>query len=197
MDVLEAIAGRRSVKKFADTRVEDEKLRKIAQAALWAPSGQNLQPLRLWMIRDRERIAKIEGEVYRFGLKLKRLRPLIQLFAGDLRGAKGKRVFKSLKEQLFNGAPVLVMTGADPKESTTSRIDCTLAAQNIQLAAHGLGLGSCYVGWAKLAGRLPALRRELKIPPGVEIVDGVVIGYPAGPRGAPKRKELDEVTTWL
>jgi len=197
MDMLETIATRRSIKKYTDAPVEDEKLRRIAEAALWAPSGQNLQPVRLWVLRDRELIERVERGIYAFGSTVKKLRPLLKLFRSDLRGEKAKKVFKSLRETLFNGAPVVMMVGADMRDSYTCRTDCILAAMNIQLAAYDLGLGSCYIGWAALVNRIAALRRELKIPPHVEIVSAVVIGYTDSTRKAPARKPVDDVTTWL
>ena len=44
MELMEAIKTRRSVRKFTDEPVPREKLEKIIEAAMWAPSGQNLQP---------------------------------------------------------------------------------------------------------------------------------------------------------
>jgi len=197
VNVLEAIEKRRSIRKYLDKPVEDDKLRRIAEAALWAPSGQNKQPLRLWIVRDRELLAAVEKEVYAFGMKLKKLLPLVRLFASELRGRKGKAVFTSLKPNVWRDGKVLILTGADPSVSTTYRIDCTLAAQNIQLAALELGLGSCYIGWAKLVNRLPDVKKRLQIPKNIEIVDGVVVGYADQDPKAPKRKPLDDVTTWL
>ena len=44
MELMEAIKTRRSIRKFTDEPVPREKLEKIIEAAMWAPSGQNLQP---------------------------------------------------------------------------------------------------------------------------------------------------------
>jgi len=197
VDVIEAIAKRRSIRKYLDKPVEDEKLRKIAEAALWAPSGQNIQPLKLWIIRDSELLAEVEKEIYDYGLKLKKLRPVIKLFVSRLRGQKGINVFKSLKPNIMRDGKILILTGADPGESTTYRADCTLAAQNIQLAALELGLGSCYIGWVSLINKMSAVKAKLKIPGNIEIIDGIVVGYTDFEAKGPKRKDVDEVTTWL
>ena len=49
MELMEAIKTRRSVRKFTDEPVPREKLEKIIEAAMGAPSGQNLQ---LWFFLD-------------------------------------------------------------------------------------------------------------------------------------------------
>ena len=197
MNVLEAIAKRRSVRKYLDKPVEDDKLRRIAEAALWAPSGQNKQPLRLWIVRDGALLAEAENAIYKFGLKLKKLRPFIKMFVPEFRGQKGKAVFRSLKPDVWRNGKALILTGADPSVSTTYKIDCILAAQNIQLAALELGLGSCYIGWAKLINRLPQIKKRLQIPKEIEIIDVVVVGYTDFEGKAPERKAVDDVTIWL
>ena len=123
--------------------------------------------------------------------------PVLKLLVGKFRGEKGRRVFRSLRPALFNGAPVLVLTAADRGSSTTYAKDCALAAMNLMLAAHGLGVGSCYFGWTVLLNRMAKWRDRLDIPKGVEIVDGIGLGYPAGEGNVPPRKAVEEVTTWV
>ncbi|HHE75632.1 MAG TPA: nitroreductase family protein, partial [Candidatus Aciduliprofundum boonei] len=43
MDLLEIIKGRRAVRRFQEKPISMEDLRKIIEAAIWAPSGSNLQ----------------------------------------------------------------------------------------------------------------------------------------------------------
>jgi nitroreductase len=197
MGVLDAIRSRRSVKQFRDTAVPRDLLEQVLEAALWAPSAQNLQPVRFWAITDREVLAELEGSLYQHGLKLKSYLPILRLCVSQFRGEKGPRLFRSLRPQLFNGAPVLVLIGADRKSSSTYAKDCTLAAMTLMLAAEGLGLGSCYFGWTVLVNRLPGWKKRLNIPADSEVVDGIGLGYPAGERTAPPRKPLAEVTTWV
>jgi len=90
-----------------------------------------------------------------------------------------------------------VLTAADRGSSTTYTKDCTLAAMNLMLAAHDLGVGSCYFGWTVLLNRMAKWRDRLGIPKGVEVVDGIGLGYPAGEGNAPPRKAVEEVTTWV
>lgn len=197
MELLEAIRTRRSAKQFADTPVPKDLIEQVLEAGLWAPSGQNLQPARFWVITDRDVLSELESALYEYGLKLRKLLPILRLFVGKFKGEKGTRAFRSLRPTLFNGAPALVLVGAEGNSSTTYAKDCTLATMDLMLAAHGLGLGSCYFGWVTLLNRLSGWKKRLDIPSGVEIVDGIGLGYPSGERQAPPRKSVAEVTTWV
>jgi nitroreductase len=54
MDVLEAIRNRRSIRKYKDTEVEQEKVRTILEAGQWAPSASNRQPWHFIVVRDKQ-----------------------------------------------------------------------------------------------------------------------------------------------
>lgn len=62
MEVFEAIRKRRSIRKYFDKQVEEEKIMKILEAARWAPSARNTQPWQFIVVKDKERrkeLAKI------------------------------------------------------------------------------------------------------------------------------------------
>lgn len=197
MELIEAINTRRSVRKYDDRPVEREKIEAALQAALMAPSGQNRQPARFWIIQDGDVLAELERDLYAQGLKLKKMLWLLGALVSQFKHGKGKRVFTSLREKLFNGAPALLLIGADVAASSTHRKDCTLAAQNFMLAAHDLGLSTCYIGWTVLLAGMPTWKQRLSIPKNTEIVDGVIFGYGSPPQKAPSRSPLPGVTTWL
>ena len=60
MNVLEAIAKRRSVRQFRPGDIPDSDLEKILQAGRRAPSGYNLQNREFVVIRDPETIARFQ-----------------------------------------------------------------------------------------------------------------------------------------
>jgi nitroreductase len=62
MDALEAIAGRKVIRAFADRPVEPDKLRRIIDAGRHAMSARNLQPWQFIVVQDRGRLKEI-GEL--------------------------------------------------------------------------------------------------------------------------------------
>ena len=62
MDVLELLKGRRSIRKYKSTPVEEEKIQKFLEAAQWAPSASNKQPWEFMIIKNpdiRQKLAKL------------------------------------------------------------------------------------------------------------------------------------------
>lgn len=61
MDFMDLAKARYSVRKFADTPIEQEKLDRILEAALIAPSAKNSQAWRIYVARSEEALAKLNG----------------------------------------------------------------------------------------------------------------------------------------
>ena len=60
MEFKDVVYGRRSVRRFKDTPVDDKILKEIVDAALWAPSGVNLQPWYYVVIRTPEKMTRLK-----------------------------------------------------------------------------------------------------------------------------------------
>ncbi len=96
-------------------------------------------------------------------------------------------------------APVVIVACADPAQSGTVRdaqyymTDVGIAAQNLMLAAHDVGLGSVFVG----VFDEPGLAELLGIPAGVRIVGLFPLGYPQDPgKAGPPRLARDEIISY-
>lgn len=61
MEFLELAKERYSCRKFADKKVEEEKIVKILEAAQVAPTAHNIQPFQIWVIEKDEDIEKIKA----------------------------------------------------------------------------------------------------------------------------------------
>jgi nitroreductase len=89
---------------------------------------------------------------------------------------------KILREKIGSGpfakhvreAPVTIVICADIKKSRWAVIDCSLAAQNIMLQAHALGLGTCFVGSFSEKN----VKKVLSIPDSYKIIGLFPLGYP-------------------
>lgn len=178
MDVMEAIRTRRSIRKYQDKPVEEEKLRAVLDAARLAPSWANMQCWRFVVVKD----AAMRG-------RISELSYVESYFAP--KGYKANPALKALAQ-----APVVIVACADPDQSGDLGeqyyylADVGIAVQNLMLAAHAQGLGSVFVG----VFDEEKLRELLGIPPNIRIVGLFPLGYPEGePKGGPPRKGLEEI----
>jgi nitroreductase len=177
MELFEAIKTRRSIRKYTDKPVEDEKLQDILEAVRMAPSWANYQCWRLIVVKDKAAKEKISELSY-----------VESFFAA--KGYKSNPAKKALAE-----APVLIVLCADPDQSGVLwnqnyyLVDAGLAAQTLMLAARALGLGTVFVG----VYDEEKLKSLLKIPAAIRIVGIFPVGYPSEEKKtAPPRKPIQE-----
>jgi nitroreductase len=178
MDLFEAIRTRRSVRRFRDHAVEDDKVQTLLDSVRQSPSWANLQCWRFVVVRDkaaRERISELS---------------YVESFFAPL-SYKTNPARKGLAE-----APVILVACADPSQSGTLwgqpyyMTDIGIAAQTLMLSARGLGLGTVFVG----VFEEEQIRRLLSIPSTIRIVGLFPLGYPLEEKASgPPRKPLAEI----
>ncbi|HET6460652.1 MAG TPA: nitroreductase family protein [Syntrophales bacterium] len=178
MDLFEAMKTRRSVRKYLDKPVEDEKLQQVLDSIPLAPSWANYQCWRLVVVKDKGIKEQISALSY-----------VESYFAN--KGYKTNPSMKALAE-----APVVIILCADPGQSGVIwgqnyyLVDVGIAAQNMMLAARGLGLGSVFVGIYDE----DKLKSLLHIPSPIRIVGLFPVGYPVEEKKiGPARKPLQEI----
>ncbi|MBK5273964.1 MAG: nitroreductase family protein [Desulfuromonadales bacterium] len=168
MDIFQVIRDRRSIRKYKDTPVEREKIEQILDAARLAPSWKNMQCWRFLVLTEADRRAR-----------------LLAAFPDDNPGKKAIAM-----------APVVIVVCADPCESDVENgieyfvADTAIAFEHLCLAAHALGLGTCWMGWYDEA----QIKRSLSIPDNIRIVGITPLGYPDQEPRARPRKELAEIS---
>jgi len=172
VDIYEAIYGRRSVRHYDSSRdVPQEVVEKLLKAAVQAPSAGNLQPWRFWVVRDKslkEAMAEAAGNQFFVAQA-----STIVVVCADLEASSwgyGKR-------------------GVD----LYSIQDTAAAIQNLMLAAHAEGLGTCWVG----AFNEEKIRRYLKLPERIRPVAVIPVGYPSQERKKASKKDPLELTEFL
>ncbi len=178
MELLEAIKTRKSVRKFLDKPVEDEKLQAILEAVRQSPSWANFQCWRFIVVKDKAMKERLSELSY------------VESFFAPI-GYKTNPSQKGIAE-----APVVIVACADPAKSGAIwdqqyyMTDIGIASENLMLAAHALGLGTVFVG----VFDEEKLRSLLNIPSNIRIVGIFPIGYPqeAKKEGA-GRKPLNEI----
>jgi len=169
MELFEALKNRRSIRRFLNKEVDEGTVEKLIEAATWAPSAHNAQPWDFIIIRDKGMLKEM-GE-------------------------------KSKYAKFISQAPVAIVVCArfgEKRQRDEDKYleyyciqDTAAAIQNMLLAAHGLGLGACWIGDFKEH----ILRPLLGVPEGHNIVGIVALGYPEpGVRPVmPRRKRPEEV----
>jgi nitroreductase len=67
--------------------------------------------------------------------------------------------------------------------------DCALAAENLMLAAHIAGLGTCWIGFAQSFLNAPEGKKVIELPPAWISVAPIIVGHPKGAAAPVPRRE--------
>lgn len=188
-EIIETIKTRRCVREYKEDNVSDEDIKFLIDCARYAPSGFNMQPWSFLVVKNKETMRKLSES------GKKAMIPLLEPVKNTSKKASDFLVYLKTKgTDMFYGAPTLVIILGN-KNAMTADWDCSMAAQNMMLAAHSMSIGSCWVG-----GVLPALMdeeflRELGAPDGYKAVAPLIFGYPKGKTEMPGRAEPEVI--WL
>ncbi len=166
-EALHAIQDRRSIRRFKPDMVPQDVLEQIVAAGTWAPTAMGLQSPMILAVTDRalrDRLSRMNAAV---------------MGRDDL--------------DPFYGAPVVLVVLAR-KDISTRVYDGSLVMGNLMLAAHALGVGSCWIHRAKEefdSAEGQALLRQLGVMGEWEGIGHCVLGYADGPtpQAAPRKAD--------
>jgi len=182
MDVLQAIHGRRAVRDFTDRKLDEKLVARLLDAAVWAPSGVNLQPWCFILIEDRATLAACSAAAKAL---------MLNQPAGGPDHAGMRSMLAAPDFNIFYNAPALMLICATTPDEMALK-DCCLAAENLMLAAHALGLGSCWIGFSEAWLHTAEAKARLGIPDGYRPVAPIILGHPAeGVAHASERRAPD------
>ncbi|MBN2735244.1 MAG: nitroreductase family protein [Methanomicrobiaceae archaeon] len=170
MEALDAIMTRRSVRKFEDRQIPDEILEKIILAGTYAPSALGIQPWAFVVVQDQGFLKKVSE--YCIPILLSHMKG-----SGEGMSQIFKEMLESKNFSLYYNAPTVILIVGQSKNRFKD-IDCSLCAENMMLAAHALGIGSCFVGATDPAYENKELMAGFKIPEGYSPIGTIVFGYP-------------------
>jgi nitroreductase len=183
--LMDAIFHRRAVRTYSPQEVDEETVNKLLLAAVQAPSAMNQQPWGFAVFHGHKRLRDYSDRA-----KLHLVATYPTMFELHSRS----ELYENPSYDLFHGANTLIVIYAMAGRLHPNE-DCCLAAENLMLAAYGLGLGTCPIGVARPWFDLFETKRELDIPEHYTAVFPMVVGYPAGFTAAPEREEPN-VVTW-
>jgi nitroreductase len=171
MEAIEAIMTRRSVRKYKKQQIPDAVLAEILKAGTYAPSALALQPWAFVVVQDQKFLNQVSA--YCLPIMIAHMKD-----AHDGMSDAFRAMLESPGYSIYYHAPTVIMlvgkTGSRFRE-----IDCSLCAENMMLAAHALGIGSCWVGSTEVAYDNQELMAGFWIPEGYSPVGTIVFGYPA------------------
>jgi nitroreductase/NAD-dependent dihydropyrimidine dehydrogenase PreA subunit len=193
--LVRLMASRRSCRHFTDRPVERALLEDLVKIGITAPSGTNSQSWTFTILPRRKAVQAFAERVAYFFERLNAtaektlLRMFLRLIGKGELDAYYRGYYRKVKEAieewhasgkdpLFHGSTAAILVGSKPGASCPAE-DALLATQNILLAAHSMGLGSCLIGYAVAAmKRDPSIRQSVGIPSDEEIHSVIALGYP-------------------
>jgi nitroreductase/NAD-dependent dihydropyrimidine dehydrogenase PreA subunit len=194
--LVRLLYSRRSCRSFTEEPVEKAVLDDLARIGTMAPSGTNSQRWSFTIVYGRQALLDYGQLIGRFYERLNRLaanpaaRLFSRLFMQDKLGHYYRRYHAQVedalrqfreagRDKLFHGATAAILIGTEPGASCP-REDALLAAQNITLAAHTMGIGTCLIGFAVEAMRRDrSIQRSMGIPGTEDIHAVIALGKPA------------------
>lgn len=169
MECLEAIKGRRSVRKFKDTPVDKEIIKELLDAAQMAPSAGNLQARDFIVITNK--ITKQKLAKAALDQTFIEKAPCIIVAVANIE--RSSRIYKTRGE--FYAIQ-----------------DATAGIMNLLLAAYSRGLGTCWVG----AFDDNAVSKILGLPCQIRPIAIIPVGYSEEEPAAPQRLGFERIVHW-
>ena len=193
---IEILRGRRSVRRFTAQKPERAVIERVIEAARWAPSNHNRQGWKFIVFED-ERV-------------IRDLAATCRLCVQEIVGASGRATEPQAEELIhyagaFDSAPVVILAmhkkspaigraileAAVGSWASGELLSTAMAVQNLCLAAHAMGLGTCVMTAPLLAGRV--WNEFPDLPAGFEPTCLVTLGYPETQPDPPRRKDVKHV----
>jgi len=168
MDLMEAIKTRRSIRRYKPIPVPEGLLKEVLNAARLAPSAVNAQPWKIVIVRDEQ--------------------------------TKLKLAAASNNQKFIAQAPFVLVACGIPDDAfptvggymSSHVIDVSIAIDHLTLAAHSVGLGTCWIASFKE----DRVREILGIPEDVRVIALTPLGYPDEAPDRTDRKNLEELVVY-
>ncbi|MBI5100111.1 MAG: nitroreductase family protein [Nitrospirae bacterium] len=168
-DFLNVMYTRLSVRQFTGEKVKREDLIAMLRAGMSAPSAVNVQPWAFVVVIDRGTLDKLcEALPY--------------------------------AKMLEKAGAAIIVCGIPDKDDTYAKkywvMDCSLASENILLAAHALGYGAVWTAAYADKDKIRSVREILSIPENIIPLNVIPVGIPANKDEKPKDKFKEENIHW-
>lgn len=164
METIEALLTRRSIRKYKSTQIEKEKIEYVLKSAMYAPSAMNLQAWHFIVIDEKNVLNETINSIPH--AELLKQTPAAILVCGDL--------------------------NIEQNESWMLQ-NCSAAIENVLLAAHGSGIGSCWIAIHGINEVVEKVSVQFKLPASIIPIALVTLGYPDETVIAEDRYKKDKI----
>jgi nitroreductase len=186
--VIESIRKRRSIRAYDAKPVSRELVNTVIEAGNEAPSAMNSQPWRFVVVEDPSAKRTLLGTALP---QAKKITEQVKDVDPE-RYEMIKKRYAELPDPVYYSAPTIIFVIGNGRYAAHS---CPLACENMMLAAHSLGLGTCWVGFGAMVTEDGSVRKLLDLQEGDAIFGPILLGYPKGVTMRPPKKEPK--VTWL
>lgn len=171
--VLEVISKRRSIRKYKKEQISEEKLSLIIEAGRFAPSGGNNQTNHFIVIQNREALQELKLMVEKEFAKMEIKEDTYKSIKNSILASK-----KGGYDFTYNAPTLIVAT--NQKGYGNAMADCSVALENMMLAAVSLDIGSCWINqlhWLDDNKSIHAYMMKLGLTENETICGGLALGY--------------------
>lgn len=194
--LMDLVRTRRSIRRFRGDPVDGDLVLRLIEAASWAPSAGNRQDS-FFSIVTSPSVKRAMSEA------------IGQRWDAIIAGNRDSGLIEEVERyaahfRSFGEAPVVIavsarcpesvqrhLLGDDASATSGGAVSAAMAAQNLMLAAHAAGLGSCCLTGALAARR--ELREILELGRKRDIVCLIALGWPAESPSPPPRRPVSEI----
>ena len=181
--VMENIFSRRSVRLYSDKEIPREILEGIIKAGTAAPSGSNTQAWRFVVVQDKATRQKLAA------LSAPKVEKWMEKYANEQFKVLRKRLAAKDPDTVYYSAPVIIFVIG---KGNTASFDCSMACENMMLAARSMDIGSCWVLFGQLVIDEPEVKAMLELKDDEKVFGPIIFGYPKNgfPQSPPKNEPV-------
>jgi nitroreductase len=172
----------------------------MIEMASWAPSAHNSQKVKWMVFNSRERLHRLAATTVDW---MRWTMDVMPERAAELNFERRVKQWRAGVDGILRGAPVLVLVHGEKEsgllpgvdtgmDNQVGPMDYTISLSQLEFAAMGLGLGTCWAGYVyKAANLYPPMHTALDLPAGHQCYGAMMVGYPGvvyrriPPRNAP------------
>jgi nitroreductase/NAD-dependent dihydropyrimidine dehydrogenase PreA subunit len=201
------ILSRRSTRWYKKEQVPEFMVKRILEAGRFAPTAGNFQSWKFIVIREPKLIEDFTNSLVMICKLFKAIleyrtpgnfwkMPIAKLYTFLMPAKLSPVPFSAIsliadrKLDLYHGAPTVILICKDVRGVSNPDLDCGIAGQNMVLAAHSMGLGTCWISFAKVVFDYLGFKWNkvfgIKYP--YKFITSLAIGWPMGkPNGFVER----------